>query len=239
MIQTTIPQVKLTRFEGPLDLLLYLIRQQEIEIHDIPIIEITHQYLAALDSMRELDLEVAGEFILMVAYLLYIKAQMLLPRGELEEAEDPRTPLVQKLLEYQKFKQIGEELRRIEDERKQWFPRGFDPSTIGLSETLQIDFNAFDLYRAYIEVIGSSEFAPPAYIRGTIVDLEEKIEAIRRRLAEAKEVTFLQLTKGLNRLHLVVTFIALLELAKRGILTAKQARPFETITLQYAENADA
>jgi len=233
MLRTAIPEVKLSRFEGPLDLLLYLIRQQEIDIHDIPVNEITHQYLDALETMRELNLEVAGEFILMVAYLLYIKAQMLLPRDELEEEEDPRTPLVQKLLEYQKFKQIGEELKRIEEERKRWYPRSFDPSSLGVQEALSADFSPFDLYRAYVEVVGSSDEAPPTYVTGTLIDIEESIKSLRSKLENAGETTFMKLTEGLSRINLVVTFITLLELAKRGILKIKQAKPFDTITLQY------
>lgn len=234
-----IPNVKLSGFEGPLDLLLYLIRQQEIDIHHIPISEITHQYLATLDTMRSLNLEVAGEFILMVAYLLYIKAQMLLPRREMEAEEDPRTPLVQKLLEYQKFKQIGEELKRIESERIRQYPRSFDPSIFGLYDEVKVDYSAFNLYQAYVKVVSESPEAPPVVIPGSVIDLEEKIAYIRDAIARTGEMTFLQLTEGVNRIHLVATFIALLELAKRGFLKIKQARPFGNITVSNHGNIQA
>jgi len=232
-MESPIPKVKLSRFEGPLDLLLYLIRQQEIDIHDIPINEITHQFLEAIDQMREMNLEVAGEFILMVAYLLYIKAQMLLPHPESEEDEDPRMPLVQKLLEYQKFKQIGEELGRIEVERKMLFPRGFDPSKLGIEEIIKADFSVYDLYRAYIEVAGNIVGGSPTVIPGAAIDIEEKLKFVREKLLELKEISFSDLTSGAERLHLVAIFIALLELAKRGFLAIKQARPFGSINLQY------
>jgi segregation and condensation protein A len=237
-MESPIPRVKLSRFEGPLDLLLYLIRQQEIDIHDIPINEITHQFLGAIDQMREMDLEVAGEFILMVAYLLYIKAQMLLPQPATEEDEDPRMPLVQKLLEYQKFKQIGEELGRMEDERKMLFPRGFDPSKIGVEEIIKADFSAYDLYKAYIEVAGYSLDGSPTVISGAAIDIEEKLKFVREKLLELNEISFNELTKGEERLHLVAIFIALLELAKRGFLAIKQAKPFGIINLQYTGDAN-
>ncbi|MBC8491061.1 MAG: segregation/condensation protein A [Candidatus Marinimicrobia bacterium] len=230
-MEEVIPLVKISKFEGPLDLLLYLIRQQEIDIHDIPINEITRQYLSALETMQNLNLEVAGEFILMVAYLLYIKAQMLLPRPKEEEDEDPRIPLVQKLLEYQKFKQIGDELKRMEIERNLLFPRSFNPSSLGFTEELKIDYSSFDLYKAYISVVGDSVEAPPALISGAVIDMEEKIAQIHAKISKAGKITFEQLTEGISKLHLVASFIALLELAKRGVLKIKQAKPLGSIII--------
>lgn len=232
------PEVKLTRFEGPLDLLLYLIHKQEIDIHDINISEITRQYLDAIEEMRSLNLEVAGDFIMMVAYLLFIKAQMLLPQpkfdGEMEE--DPRRPLVERLLEYQKFKQIGEEFKRIENERAGVFPRGFDPASIGTTEALKIDFNIFDLYKAYIDLVKQSPDYNPALIAGNLIDIEERMNFILDKFNGSPKASFLDLTAGLNRLWLVATFIALLELIKRRRLTIKQAKVFGNISIYRIDN---
>ncbi len=232
------PEIKLTLFEGPLDLLLYLIRRQEIDIHDIPISQITQQYLTALDEMSHMSLEVAGEFIMMVTYLLYIKAQMLLPRTEVEsgEEDDPRRPLVEKLLEYQKFKQIGEELKRIENERSGFYPREFDPSIVGAADNLSIDFNVYDLYRAYIDIVkGSSEFAR-ASITGDLIDIEERINYILSKFNGVSKRSFLDLTEGLNRLYLVATFIAMLELVRQGKLIVKQVKLFGNIFIHRKDN---
>lgn len=233
------PEIKLPRFEGPLDLLLYLIRQQEIDIHDIPIREITRQYLETLETMQSLNLEVAGEFILMVAYLLHIKAQMLLPRPQVEEEEDPRTPLVQKLIEYQKFKQIGEELKRLEIERLQFFPRRFDPSIIGQLDELQIDFSLYDLYRAYIWAVRGSEDYLPATVPRSRVDIDERIAYIMSKILNLNKITFVELTEGLSRIQLVGTFLALLEMVKLGMLKLKQAKLFGNITIIAVENVES
>lgn len=223
--------VRLPRFEGPLDLLLYLIRREEIDIFDIPINDITRQYLAALGSMRRLNLEVAGEFILMVAYLLHIKAQMLLPHPKVEEEEDPRQPLVQKLLEYQKFKIIGEELKRIEIERQRVFPHGFDPSLVGIDEIIRIEFSPFDLYQAYLQVLRKTEAEAPEVVERPAVSIEELIAYISRLLAEKGKMSFLELVKGIDRFRLVAIFIALLELARQKSLRLRQGKLFGTITI--------
>jgi segregation and condensation protein A len=238
-MEAPIPQVKLPCFEGPLDLLLFLIRQQEIDIQDIPINQITHQYLSALDTMRNLNLEVAGEFILMVAYLLYIKAQMLLPHYETVEGEDPRTPLVQKLLEYQKFKQLGEELKRMELERGGFFPRAFDPSFIGSSEELKSDISAYDLYCAYRQLVALRLEKEPMVITLPNFDIEEKIQSILNSLAPGVQITFSQLAKSAEKQHLISTFIALLEMVKRGILKIKQPHPFANFKVLMESNVRA
>jgi len=231
------PEVKLTRFEGPLDLLLYLIRQQEVDIHDIPISEITRQYSAALQNMREMNLEVAGEFILMVAYLLYIKAQMLLPQPKIEgEAEDPRRPLVERLLEYQKFKQIGEEFKRIENERAGIFPREFNPNLFDNWEEIKADFNVYDLYKAYIDIIRSSPEFARALVTGNLIDIEERMVYILNKFNGSNKRSFYQLIEGLSRIYLVATFIAMLELVRRKQLIVRQAKHFGGITLLRREN---
>jgi segregation and condensation protein A len=235
------PSVKLSKFEGPLDLLLFLIQQQEIDIHDIPISQITQQYLSALEQMRDLNLEIAGEFILMVSYLLYIKTQMLLPRPQIEGEgiEDPRIPLTQKLLEYQKFKQIGEEFKKLEVLRSQYFPHGFTPANVEFFENLKSDFSAFDLYQAYLKALKASPTAPVQILKGPFIDITERLDFIRQKLQQQKKISFLELTQGLNRFFLVATFIALLELVKRNELLLKQARLFGDIIILAKDYVDA
>ena len=230
-------QVKLLYFEGPLDLLLYLIRQHEIDIHDIPISEIILQYMSALDTMYELNLEVAGEFILMVSYLLHIKAQMLLPQSDEfeEEEEDPRQQLVDKLLEYQKFKIIGEEFKRCEIERTQYYPYCVVPSSISSFENLNSDISPYNLLQAYMESLADSSEALPRIVTPPMIDIMERIEFVRRKLEQYGKMTFLELSEGLSRIYLVSTFIALLELIRLKELKVKQARLFGNIIIATAD----
>ncbi|MBC8278073.1 MAG: segregation/condensation protein A [FCB group bacterium] len=230
------PEVKLSRFEGPLDLLLYLIRRQEVDIHDIPVSEITRQYLSALDDLQDMNLEAAGEFIMMVSYLLYIKAQMLLPQPEIEGEEDPRRPLVERLLEYQKFKQIGEEFKRIEIERSSVYPRGFDPSLLGLSEDLKIDFDVYELYKTYLDLAKLSPGFTTALVVGSPIDIAERMNYILDKFNGSSKVSFLELSQGLNRIYLVATFMALLELVKTGKLSVRQVKLFGNIFV-YANDS--
>jgi segregation and condensation protein A len=236
-----IPSVKLDRFEGPLDLLLYLIQREEIDIHDIPISQITRHYLSALEQMQSLNLEIAGEFILMVSYLLYIKVQMLLPRQQIEgeEISDPRLPLAQKLLEYQKFKQIGEEFKRLEIERSQYFPHCFNPANVGFYENLKSDVSAFDLYQAYLRALKASPTAPAQTLPGPVVDITERLDFIRNLIRQKARLSFSELTEGLDRLFLVATFIALLELIKRNELFIRQSRLFGNIIVYRRDYAGA
>jgi segregation and condensation protein A len=156
-------RVQLQNFEGPLDLLLFLIKKNEVDIYDIPIAEITQQYLAFLQVIEFFDLENAGEFILMAATLMRIKAQMLLPRPALEdeEIEDPRQELVQRLLEYQKYKEVAEELADFENRQKGFYPRSYfdfdldenDNNDSREDAAPERDVTLYDLMAAFIEII--------------------------------------------------------------------------------------
>lgn len=231
------PSVKLPKFEGPLDLLLYLIRLEEIDIFDIPISEITRQYLSALDAMQMLNLETAGEFILMVAYLLHIKAQMLLPNPKSDEDDDPRHPLVQKLLEYHKFKIIGEELRRIEAVRADMFPRRFSPSIMGLEDIIKTEFSPYDLFKACRQLLEAKEENQPQVVDRPKISIEEVINSIIMILEAKGKLSFLELVEGTERYKLVAAFIAMLELARQRILILRQRRLFGTIILTSAVDA--
>jgi segregation and condensation protein A len=212
--------VKLPVFEGPMDLLLYLVEKDEIDIYDIPIAKITRQYLEYLQNLEQLNLEIAGEFVLMAASLIRLKAQMLLPRPALEgEAADPRSGLVEALLEYQKYKKSAEFLRGKEEEERKIAARQ-DFSFVERKDRVILESNAtlFDLVSAFQKILGSLPTAARSYaIDYTQIRLDDRAEVIRRLLAEKGEVEFSELFSDLPvRLVMVVTFLALLELAKRG-----------------------
>ena len=182
--------VKLERFEGPLDLLLHLIKRDEIDIYDIPIARITQQYLAYLELMRALDLDVAGEFLVMAATLMRIKAKMLLPAPQAAEEEDegdPREELVQRLIEYRQFKEAASTLRTREEERRQLFERGLLPSEDDAGPLPLAPASLFDLLDAFHRVVARLP-EPAVYdVRSEVYDVEEKMAVIARAL----EISFL------------------------------------------------
>ena len=224
--------IKIPVFEGPLDLLLHLIRENKIDIYDIPIAIITHQYLQYIKIMKELDLDIAGEFLVMAATLIHIKSRMLLPPDEEappEEQEDPRHELIQKLIEYQAFKEAALSLRQREDEWTRVFQREplsdeKDDEGIYLS-----DVNLFDLLEAFKKILDTS---PPevATITKETLTVKDKMSLIMEMLEGQEAIRFEEFFKdGITRSQLIVTFIALLELIRLGLLRAYQEREFGNI----------
>jgi segregation and condensation protein A len=224
--------IKIPVFEGPLDLLLHLIRENKLDISDIPIALITHQYLQYIKIMKELNLDIAGEFLVMAATLIHIKSRMLLPPDEevpLEEQEDPRHELVQRLLEYQAYKEAALGLRQREDEWTRVFQREplsdeKDDEGIYLS-----DVNLFDLLEAFKKILDT---APPeiATITKETLTVKDKMSLIMEMLEGQEAIRFEELFKdGKTRSQLIVTFIALLELIRLGLLRAYQEKEFENI----------
>ena len=223
--------IKIPVFEGPLDLLLHLIRENKLDIYDIPIALITSQYLEYIQMMKELNLDIAGEFLVMAATLIHIKSRVLLPPDEevpAEEVEDPRRELVQRLLEYQAFKEAALTLKQRENEWIRIFQReplsDEDEGGIYLS-----DLNLFALLDAFKKIL---ETAPPEV--GTItketLTVKDKIHLIMDALEGQEAVRFEDLFKdGVTRKQLIVTFIALLELIRLGLLKAYQERDFGNI----------
>jgi segregation and condensation protein A len=223
-------RVKLEHFEGPLDLLLYLIKKQEINIYDIPIAAITRQYLDYIRMLEFLNLELAGEFLLMAATLMRIKARMLLPRqiDEGEEEEDPRRQLVQQLLEYQRFKQAASELESMEYQRRLLHARPA-PDRETLPVEVEYDYSLFDLITAFKSVL---EEARERYLEVRVEEssVEDKIEYLRGRLAEQEVIAFEDLFSGDRTVaELVVTFLALLEILRLRAATVKQSKAFGRI----------
>ena len=174
-------QVRLTQFEGPLDLLLHLIRRDKIDIYDIPISHITHEYLAYIEIMQELELELAGKFFVMAATLMRIKAQMLLPQrsNAEEEEEDPRDELVQNLIEYKKYKEAAQHMAEMENDRRRVFTR---PTTVFISDDEgepALEVTVFDLLGAFKKVFEELKKQVSYRITKEPVTIEEKLEIIR------------------------------------------------------------
>ena len=238
-------EVKLEVFEGPLDLLMHLIRKNEINIYDIPISLVTQQYLEYIDLMNELNLEIAGEFLLMAATLTHIKSKMLLPReekaGDDEEAEDPRAELLRKLLEYKSFKEVAEELGKREDTWRDIFYNPPDKSMEGEDEVF-IEVGLFELLEAFRDVLEQipdkryMEIVPDELtVRGRMTAIIEKLDA-----AAAEGVTLLTLIEeGSTRRNIVVTFLALLELARLRLIKLLQVSSSETIRVYRNEDSRA
>jgi segregation and condensation protein A len=228
--------VKLERFEGPLDLLLHLIKRDEIDIYDIPIAHITQQYLAYLDMMRALDLEVAGEFLVMAATLMRIKAKMLLPAPPAadEEEEDPREELVQRLLEYRQFKEAAGALKLREDERRRLFERGLLTAEDDAGPLPLAPASLFDLLEAFHRAMARVPEASVYEVRAEVFEVEDKMSLIARTVAEHGAVLFSTLLEACRaRAEMIVTFIALLELVKLGQVAIVQAEAFGDVNILH------
>jgi len=225
-------KVKLDQFEGPLDLLLYLIRKQEINIYDIPIAQITEQYLGYINVLEFLNLELAGEFLVMAATLMRIKARLLLPRETLDEEdlEDPREQLVQQLLEYQAFKQAASGLEAMEYQRKLLFPRSEQVwEEAGAPE--EMDYSLFDLIMALKQVLDRAK-ERPMEVAVEEITIEEKMTYLLEMVKPGERVSFTDLFEGsADTAEIIVTFLALLELLRIGTLRIRQTKPFGTIRI--------
>jgi segregation and condensation protein A len=227
-------RVQVGQFEGPLDLLLHLVRVNEIDIADIPIVEVTTQYNEHLELMRELNLEIAGEYLVMAATLMQIKSKMLLPPdptlGEDEEAEDPRAALAQQLLEYQRFKQAAETLQAMDSRRSLIWSREGVPDEFEGEELLAADL--FDLLKSFRELLGRlGEDARLEIMRDT-VSIAEKITWLTDLLEARSSVELLTLLEDLpSRLERIATFLAVLEMVRLRLAVAFQRRMFGEIRL--------
>lgn len=231
-------EVKLDSFQGPLDLLLHLIQKNEMDIYDIPIAEITRQYLEYLDLMKALDLEVASEFLVMAATLLQIKSRSMLPAPaaeEIEFVEGAREELVRQLLEYKRFKEAAEKLRALEREREKLFFRKTDRKEVEEKE-YTIEVNLFDLLSALRDVL--SRFPDePMEIEEEDITVEDKMDQIMKMLSEREELSFNRLFSELaSKREVIVTFLAILELIRVHRLIAYQAAMFEDIILRRRDD---
>jgi segregation and condensation protein A len=227
--------VRLHNFEGPLDLLLHLIKQHEVSIYDIPIALITQQYLEYLELMQELDLDVAGEFLVMAATLIHIKSRMLLPRpdpAQEDPEEDPREALVRRLLEHQKFKAAAELLHEREIQRSaQWGrPDGRLAAVVGEAPEPEIEVDLFSLMAAFRQVLERARHRPVVVLPPEQISIETRIEQLLARLSESEACGFEELFGDVQtRAGLIVTFLALLEMIRLKIVRVFQQGTFGPI----------
>jgi segregation and condensation protein A len=234
-------KVKLEVFEGPLDLLLYLIKQDEIDIYDISLERITSQYLEYLQAFKELNIELAGEFIVMAANLIYLKSRSLLPIDQQPPEEDavdddPRWELIRQLIEYKKFKEAAAELHLRELEQEKIFARE-GASSLALQEPLRLgEVGIFQLINAFQTVIKRIEARQDVQeILGERFSVSEKIDTILQRVATGTPLRFSDLFGAVaSRLEVVVTFLALLELIRLKQVRAIQRNIFDEIEIAGA-----
>lgn len=232
--------VEFDRFQGPLDLLLYLIRSQDIDVFDIPISTITKQFLRAIKNLEVSDLDGAGEFLEMAATLIRIKAQMLLPRPMDDEDEDPRAELVRRLLEHEQIREISQRMRVAEADRARRFGKGFIPPRPKAAKTdLPLETSWDEVFAAALLV----EMPTPERVyqisHRSTVSMQEKVVLIVDALKDNSRVEFNKLVFGFqDKMHGVMTFLAGLELTRRRVLFLRQTRPFQELWM-YRRNDEA
>ena len=234
--------VGIERFQGPLDLLLHLIRKQDIDIFDIPIARITQQFLRAIEAADVLELERAGEFIEMAATLVRIKAQMLFPRRAEAEDEDPRADLVRRLLEYEHFREAAELMERAERTRARYFRKGYVPMRRPPpSSEAPLETGWDEVWAALVAMVARQAEPEPGYrFAGRAVRMDEKMDYILERLGAETRLEFSALVSPWGtRLHAVMSLLACLELARRAALRLRQSGPFSTLWVYARADEDA
>lgn len=232
-------RVELEVFEGPLDLLLYLIRKEEVDIYDIPIERITRQYMDYLDLMRMLDLNIAGEFIVMAASLMMIKSRMLLPVEERaveedDEEGDPRWDLVRQLVEYKKFKDAALHLQGLEEQQENIFIRSGEGVELGAQPDVALtDVSIFDLIAAFNDALSKVQKEELREIFAERFTVGEKIDDLLQRMEKEDRLSLTDLFNGMTSRHEVVcTFLAVLELMRLKHIRAVQDEAYGPIELK-------
>ena len=237
-------EIKLEHFEGPLDLLLHLIKKLEVDIYDIPIAEVTNQYVSYIKEMKNQQLSLAGEFLVMASTLMAIKSEWLIPRidpqsVEEEDIYDPRQPLTDMLVEYQFYKDVAEQLKGRQEKRQSIYTK--EPSDLShYNEKVPLESASIDpdrLHQAFLRAQRRYQLMHPAdslidaeeiSIEGKMMDIEGKVKA-----APERSLYFSECIDSLHHSHLVVSFLSLLELIKQRVIQAFQADPAEDILLKY------
>lgn len=236
--------VRLQNFEGPLDLLLHLIKQHELSIYDIPIVLVTRQYLDYLDLMQEMNLDVAGEFLVMAATLIHVKSRMLLPRvdpTQEDPEEDPREALMRRLLEHQKFKAAAELLHEREIQRSaQWLrPDGRVAEVVGEAPEPEIEVDLFSLMAAFHQVLERARQRPRVILPPEQISIEDRIEQLLARLSETDACGFEDLFADVqSRGGMIVTFLSLLEMIRLKLVRVYQQANFGPIRVYKRAKVD-
>lgn len=239
-------QVRIDTFEGPLDLLLHLINQYEIDIYDIPVAVITKQYMHYIHTMRRIELNVASEYLVMAATLLAIKSQMLLPKQEMmdnqdEYMEDPREELMQRLIEYRKYKTAAKKLKVKEMEENQIYTR--EPfvfeDIISKAPIVRGDISIYDMFCAIDKMFERKKWNDPleTTIKRVEISMEQRMQEVLRLVESSKTgVSFDQLFTYKLRSHIVITFMAILELMKNNRVICKQEKQLDALFVYFMED---
>jgi segregation and condensation protein A len=235
-------KVELENFSGPLDLLLYFIRRDKIDIYDIPISSITKEYMDTLEMLENLNLNIAGEFILMAATLMSIKAKMLLPKPEfidLDEESDPRIELVQQLLEYQRFKEMSFDLKQLAEERSHYHTRGMKMRTPDYKEHITEhlkDVTIFEIARIFKNAMENMPVIQPYELHREEIHLDAQKEIILKSFDMQGSLKFsFLLDKLKSKIEVVVTFLAILELVRMRKIVVIQNKIFGEMEMQKIE----
>jgi segregation and condensation protein A len=239
-------QVKLEAFEGPLDLLLHLINKYEIDINDIPVAQITEQYMHYIHTMQKLDLNIASEYLVMAATLVAIKSQMLLPKQEIDEemdeyVEDPREELMHRLIEYRKYKDAAEKLKQKEEESSHLFTRSpviFEELTQSPQKVVKGELTIYDMLGALGKMMERKKWKEPldTKVQRAEIPIEQRMDEVIELVRDRREgVYFDELFTYQSRTHIVITFMALLELMKSRKVFCEQERHFDALLVHYME----
>ena len=235
-------KVMIDKFEGPLDLLLHLIKEDNIDIYDIKIETITKQYLDYIESMKELNLSVASEYLVMAAELIEMKSKLLLPKKQLEEIdeyeEDPREVLIEKLLIYKRYKEVTSEFKELESSRKMIFTKEpFNLNYFVKEEKNENNLGVNDLINAFNELIKRKELDKPLSTKITKKELSvaERVNNIRSILKRKKKVSFVELFDVETKEEVIVNFLSILELAKKNEILITQESNFNNILISLKE----
>ena len=228
-------EVNIDKFSGPLDLLLHLIKESKVNIYDIKIVDITNQYLEYIKKMQNLNLDIQSDYLVMASELIEMKSRMLLPKPEIIEEDeiDPREKLINRLIEYQKYKDMIENFKNLEKERKQFYTKSpekistYSDNSVCINEDLSVN----DLMNALMKFIQRKELEKPLNTTVTKkeISVEERRNDIKKILSQKKKVNFFDLFDNYTREYIVVTFLAILEMAKKQELMIYQENNFENI----------
>ena len=237
-------QIQLDNFEGPIDLLLYFIRRDELDIYDIPISKITKEFVETVEEWEKMHLHVAGDFIVMASTLMRIKAKLLLPRPELDddgEVIDPRTELVQQLVEYKRYKNAAEILNNLSNDQSQRFTRQLEPLLVvdesDVEENLILDVTLFDLARFFKSAMDSMPVVSQFELNREPVKLEEQKKFIFKHFDGDGKLKFSTILSKLEtRMEIVVTFLAILDLVREGSCIVIQENVFDDLELQKIDS---
>ena len=236
-------KIHLSQFEGPLDLLLFFIKRDEIDIYDIPISKITKEFIEYLRMLEQLDLEIAGDFILMAATLMQIKVKMLLPKEVDEKGKeiDPRADLVKALLEYKRYKEMSDEFSFLESNMRNHNFRGnYEEDEKEAPQDLDVllkNITVYDLIKAFKKILTEKPSEPVHQVKKFNVTIDEQINYITEKLKTKNQIGFIEVMREIvEKFKIVVTFIAMLEMVKSGKIGLRESHNFNDFLIYGLEN---